>query len=97
MIDLHYNLTPSVEIPPDNNRTTIPNGVGVDTKNPACHGVLFVFNLNGVTNGTFTFRIEESSDGTTWTTVAAANLIGTAPTWDSTSGSNQTEIGRAHV
>ena len=51
------------------------NGAGVDFGNNV--SVVVVFEAGAVTDGTHTPTVEESNDGTSWSTVAAADLIGT--------------------
>lgn len=38
----------------------------------------FVYNVGTLTDGSYVIKIEESADDSTWTEVAAADLIGTA-------------------
>lgn len=52
-------------------------GEKIDTK--GYHSVIFVVLSGTITDGTQTFKLTESDDNTTFTDVAAADLLGTAP------------------
>lgn len=56
-------------------RTATANGTGVDLANFASANV--VFSVGTITDGTHTPSVQESDDNSTFTAVAAADLIGT--------------------
>ena len=56
-------------------RTATANGTGVDLANFASAEVAFV--VGTITDGTHTPSVQESDDDSTYTAVAAADLIGT--------------------
>lgn len=65
--DIKNSLAPAA-------RTASANGSGVDLANFASATVAFV--VGTITDGTHTPSVEESDDNTTFTAVAAADLIG---------------------
>ena len=56
-------------------RTASANGTGVDLQ--FYEGALVVFGCGANTDGTHTPSLQESSDNSTWTAVAAADQLGT--------------------
>ena len=56
-------------------RTATASGTGVDTANAG--GVTVVFPAGTRTDGTHTPSVEESADNSSWSAVAAADLVGT--------------------
>ena len=66
--DVQNSLAPAA-------RTASANGSGVDLANFASATVAFV--VGTITDGTHTPSVEESDDNSTFTAVAAADLIGT--------------------
>ncbi len=66
--DVQNSLAPAA-------RTASANGTGVDLANFASATV--AFSVGTITDGTHTPSVEESDDNSTYTAVAAANLIGT--------------------
>ena len=56
-------------------RTATANGTGVDLQN--FHSATIAFVVGTITDGTHTPTIQESSDNSTFTDVAAGDLIGT--------------------
>ena len=66
--DIQNSLAPAA-------RTASANGSGVDLANFASATVAFV--VGTITDGTHTPSVEESDDNSTFTAVAAADLIGT--------------------
>jgi hypothetical protein len=72
---LHANISAAVTIAPAANRTADTNGSGVDLAGyrSACALVQF----GTVTDGTWTPKLQESDDNSTFTDVAAADLSGT--------------------
>lgn len=83
--DLESNVKANVGIVPLL-RTASVNGSGVDTKGYSSASV--VFNFGDWTDGTWTPSLEDSADGTTYTTVAAANLQGSFTAVSGTAGEN---------
>ena len=76
MLDLHSGLDVSQDIPTvAHNGNGATNGTGVSLSNNV--SAVVVFEAGAVTDGTHTPTVEESNDGTTWTTVAAEDLHGT--------------------
>jgi hypothetical protein len=55
-------------------RTATANGTGIDLANVA--SAMIVFIVGTITDGTHTPKVQESDDGSTFTDVAAADLIG---------------------
>ena len=68
-------------------RTASADGTGVDTLN--YDGVMVVVNAGLWTDGTHTIDIQESDDGTSYSSVAAGNLQGTKPVIDGATDDNQ--------
>jgi hypothetical protein len=66
-LDVVQSLNPAA-------RTASANGTGVDLAN--YNGAMVVLHVGTITDGTHTPRVEESSDNSTYTTVAASDLIG---------------------
>lgn len=66
--DVQNSLAPAA-------RTASDNGTGIDLANFASATVAFV--VGTITDGTHTPSVEESDDNSTFTAVAAADLIGT--------------------
>lgn len=66
--DVQNSLAPAA-------RTASANGTGVDLANFASATV--AFSVGTITDGTHTPSVEESDDNSTYTAVAAADLIGT--------------------
>lgn len=66
--DIVNSLTPAA-------RTASANGSGVDLS--GFHSANVAFVVGTITDGTHTPSVEESDDNSTFTAVAAANLIGT--------------------
>lgn len=67
-LDVQNSLAPAA-------RTATANGTGVDLANFASANV--VFSVGTITDGTHTPSVQESDDNSTFTAVAAADLIGT--------------------
>ena len=59
-------------------RVATANGLGVDTR--IADSVTFLCEFGVVADGFFTFVLQESADDSTYTDIAAGDLIGTAPT-----------------
>ena len=73
MIDLK-SAEVKQSIVPTGNRTATVNGTGIALRGP---GALVVFGADTVTDGTHTPKVQESTDNSTWSDVAAADLNGT--------------------
>lgn len=58
-------------------RTATTNGATVDLK--GYQSAVFVVHTGVMTDGTHTIDLQESDDDSTWTSVAAADIIGTEP------------------
>jgi len=77
MKDLHNNVNAAISLTVAA-RTATTNGASVDL---AGFNAAEVFVVTGtITDGTHTISLEESDDNTTFSTVAASNLLGSAPT-----------------
>lgn len=63
-------------------------GTTVDRWQGSNPSVLFIVTSGVVTDGTHTFTVQESDDGTTWTTAAAGDVQGTGPVVPWSTGSN---------
>lgn len=74
MRDLYHNLTNATTLAPAA-RTASANGTGVDLA--GYEAALVVFEVGTITDGTHTPKIQESSDNSTFTDVAAGDLLGT--------------------
>lgn len=55
--------------------------------------LLFVISTATITDGTHTFSVQDSDDGTTWGTPATGEVQGTAPVVASTDGSKVFDVG----
>ena len=71
---LKYKLSVSQAITPLL-RTASVNGTGLDLANYLDN--LVVFNPGAITDGTFTPKLQDSADNSTWADVAAADQVGT--------------------
>lgn len=78
MRDLKSNIKPMTSIAPQS-LTAAANGTGVDLKGYDSAAVVFNAGAIGGTTPSFTFAVQESDDNSTFTDVAAANLVGSAP------------------
>lgn len=56
-------------------------------------GVLFVVTTGAVTDGTHTFAVQDSDDGSSWAAAAASDVQGTAPVLTSTSDDVVLDVG----
>lgn len=84
-LDTAQSIVPSV-------RTSSVNGTGVDLANYS--GNMFFVGFGVVTDGTFTPKLQDSPDNSTFTDVAAADQVGTFTAVTSSSGgSAQQEVG----
>ena len=76
MLDLHSGLDVSQDIATvAHSGNAAVNGTGVNFDNNV--SAVVVFEAGVVTDGTHTPTVEESNDGSAWSTVAAADLHGT--------------------
>lgn len=73
--DLSSKLAPAVAFNLATiNSDTTTNGVSVDTQ--GYESVMFVYGVGALTDGDYTPLVQESSDNSTWSNVADADLIG---------------------
>ena len=73
--DLVSNILAALSIAPAANRTATTEGTGVDLR--GFDSAAVIFNFGVVTDGGWTIGIEESDDDSTYTAVAADDIIGT--------------------
>lgn len=83
--DLTGRLAPAQTLAPAA-RTASANGTGVDLQGFESATVLF--STGAITDGTHTPKLQESDDNSTFTDVAAADLIGSFSAVTSASGGN---------
>jgi hypothetical protein len=69
ILDVKNSLAPA------GNRTATTNGSSADLQ--AFDAATIVFHAGTITDGTHTPKVQDSSDDSTWTDVAAADLVGT--------------------
>jgi len=79
MRDAYHNQSVASVLAPAA-RTSTATGETVDLLGYG--SATFIFDVGVATDGVFAFTIEESANDSDWTTVAAGNLLGTAPTVD---------------
>lgn len=75
--DIHNELSSAVTIAPAANRTADTSGSGVDLA--GFRAAMAIVQFGTVTDGTWTPKLQESDDNTTFTDVAAADQSGTFP------------------
>ena len=85
------DYTPSTSVAPLL-RTATVNGTGIDLANS--NGNQIIFQTGAITDGTFTPKIQESSDNSTFTDVAAADQIGTLAAMSANTVSDVSYIGK---
>jgi len=88
--DLYNELSGAISLAPAA-RTATANGTGVDLA--GYEGALITIVAGTITDGTHTIDIQESSDNTTFTSVAAADLIGTEPVLNNTTNNQVSKVG----
>lgn len=83
---IHY-LTEAVQMSAPGARIATVNGASFDRQNGVSgdkgapyEALEVLFEFGAWTDGTFTPKLQDSTDTTTWTDVTAANLIGATPT-----------------
>lgn len=74
MRDLHNAISTAVCIAPAANRTATTNGTGVDLA--GYRSAVGIVQLGTITDGTWTPKLEESDDNSSWGDVAAADRSG---------------------
>ena len=74
-MDIKNELAVTQSISPAGDRTSSVNGSSVDLA--ARHGLMVVFNVGTITDGTHTPKIQDSDDDSTFSDVAAADQVGT--------------------
>lgn len=90
-MDLLNNIKVLPSLPPAA-RTAAANGTGVDTTGFDAVGI--VISAGTITDGTsYVFEVQESSDNSTFTAVADADLIGTEPTLTASDDNVVREVG----
>lgn len=92
MFDLHNNADVKVAFNPaalTADATT--NGNSIDRQ--FYEAVEFVFVTGTVTDGSFAITIQESSDNSSWSAVAAADLLGSNPSFDSADDNAAFKVG----
>ncbi|MEE4384168.1 MAG: hypothetical protein V2J02_19385 [Pseudomonadales bacterium] len=72
--DLASNISPAHSIAPDADRTATATGAGVDLR--GFDSAAAVVHFGAVTDGGWTPKLQESDDDSTYTDVAAADLVG---------------------
>ncbi|SDP60778.1 hypothetical protein SAMN04487905_10626 [Actinopolyspora xinjiangensis] len=74
---------------------TTVNGATVDRHvlDNAFRSVAFHIHAGTITDGTHTFAVEDSDDGSSWSAADTAHLQGSAPELDSTSSDTVHEVG----
>ena len=90
MKDLANNLSIVQSLAPAS-RTANANGAAVDLQ--GYEGALILISTGAITDGTHTFEVQESDDGTTFTAVANSDLIGTEPAVGATNDNTDYKIG----
>lgn len=68
-------------------------GSTVDRGGNGDPSVLFVITTAAVTDGSHTFTVQDSDDGTTWAAAAAGDVQGTAPVVNSTKANTVLDVG----
>lgn len=92
MFDLHNNVDIKVAVNPQAlTADATTNGNTIDRQ--FYEAVEFVFVTGTVTDGTFTITMQESSDNSTWSNVAAADLLGSNPSFDSADDNSAFKVG----
>mgnify|MGYP000966908131 CR=1 FL=1 len=76
MRDLENRLDVAQSVVPSGNRNASVNGTGVDLQ--VYDGAVVIVTGDTVTDGTHTPKVQESDDNSSYTDVAAADLVGTA-------------------
>lgn len=95
MRDLKNNIDVQTSLVPDD-YTASANGSGVDLR--GFDGALVAFVVGTVTDGTHTPKVQESDDDSTYTDVAAADLLGSLSDLASTTNQRVGYIGsKRHV
>ncbi len=93
MRDLKSNIKPVQSLVPIS-RIAAGNGTGVDTLGFNSATVVFSAGaLGGTATPTFTFEVQESTDNTTFTAVADADLRGTEPVIVAANASTVSQVG----
>lgn len=85
MLDQAHDLSPAVGLAPAA-RTASANGSAVDLQ--GFGSATFLFGFGAWTDGTHTPKAQESDDASSWSDVAAADLVGTVSAVSSSAGQN---------
>ena len=75
MRDLENNIDYATSLAPAGNRTASANGTGVDLQ--GYEAAVALIAAGTITDGTHTPKLQESDDNSSFTDVAAADLVGT--------------------
>lgn len=67
------------------------NGTGVDTL--GFNGITAIVTSGVITDGTFTFKLQDSDDNSSFADVSAAKIIKSFITYDNTKGNTVTRVG----
>jgi len=73
---MYHNISPAISLAPAA-RTANEAGAAVDLA--GFYGALVVIETGAITDGTHTFELQESADGSNWAPVADTDLLGTEP------------------
>lgn len=93
MLDLYNRLSSVTALAPAAKITgATTNGTAVDLlgENIGNNGVMFVIQAGVITDGTFTFKLQDSPYNSTWTDVPAAYVQTASPSWTSATASGTT-------
>lgn len=78
--DMYQELAPAVSLAPAA-RTASANGTGVDLQNS--QGNMIMITAGTITDGTHAFSIEDSSDNSSFSAAAAADVVGSLTSFTS--------------
>jgi len=88
--DMYHNISPAISLAPAA-RTANEAGAAVDLA--GFYGALVVIETGTITDGTHTFVVEESADGTNWAPVDDKELLGTEPVVEADDSNKAFRIG----
>lgn len=88
--DMYHNISPVISLAPAA-RTANEAGAAVDLA--GFYGALVVIATGTITDGTHTFVVEESVDGTNWAPVDDKELLGTEPVVEASDSNKAFRIG----
>lgn len=96
MLDIYNKLAPAAALAPGVKITATTNGAAVDLMalDNGANKLMFAVIAGQITDGTYTFGLQDSPDGTTWTNVAAPYLQTQGASWTSaTAAGTVTKLG----